>query len=191
MNAEIDISSTVLATPRLILRPWRPSDTGDLFAYASVEGVGEWAGWKPHRSVDESRERVERFISGKRTFALELSGRVVGSLGIEKYDESLFPAFDSKKCRSLGFVLAKDQWGKGLMTEAASEAIRWLFEEVGLDALFCSRFLKNRRSARVQEKCGFRHLIYSIHTDAFGDPVESETNVITRGDYFSRIKTEK
>ncbi len=188
MNAEIDISSTVLTTPRLILRPWREGDEHDLYSYASVEGVGEWAGWLPHRSLEESRQRVERFIRGKRTFALELDGRVVGSLGVELYDEARFPAFDSKKCRSLGFVLAKDQWGKGLMTEAVTEVVRWLFEDVGLDALFCSHYLSNRRSARVQTKCGFEHILYSLHKDARGNPTEDETNVITREKYFSVIK---
>ncbi|MBQ9545370.1 MAG: GNAT family N-acetyltransferase [Clostridia bacterium] len=188
MNAPIDISSVVLKTPRLILRPWRESDLEDFYSYASVEGVGEWAGWKPHKDIEESRQRLERFIRGKKTFAIDLSGRAVGSLGVEEYDRLQFPAFDSDLCRSLGFVLARDQWGQGLMTEAVTEAVRWLFEEVGLDALFCSHYLFNHRSARVQTKCGFRHILYSIHKDAFGNPVESETNVITRSDYFGRIK---
>ena len=48
MNAEIDISNVELKTPRLLLRPWRESDLNDFFAYASVEGVGQMAGWNPH-----------------------------------------------------------------------------------------------------------------------------------------------
>ena len=188
MNAPIDVSPVVLTTPRLILRAWREDDLDDFHAYASVEGVGEWAGWRAHKDLDESRTILEKFISGKKTFALELSGRVVGSLGVEKYNEARFPAFDSKRCRSLGFILAKDQWGKGLMTEAVNEAVRWLFEQIGLDAIFCSHYLKNKRSARVQKKCGFEHLIYSYHKNAFGDYVECSDNVLTREKYFNMIK---
>ena len=49
MNAEIDISNVVLRTERLILRPWRESDLDDFFEYASVDGVGEMAGWSVNR----------------------------------------------------------------------------------------------------------------------------------------------
>jgi len=37
----------VLETERLVLRSWQESDLHDLFAYASVPGVGEMAGWLP------------------------------------------------------------------------------------------------------------------------------------------------
>ena len=50
MNTIIDISNTVLHTPRLTLRPWRQGDLDDFYEYASVDGVGQMAGWKPHES---------------------------------------------------------------------------------------------------------------------------------------------
>ncbi len=81
MNAPIDITGVVLTTPRLVLRPWRESDLNDLFEYARVDGVGQMAGWTPHKSIDESREILEMFMREKRTFALEFEGKVVGSLG--------------------------------------------------------------------------------------------------------------
>lgn len=54
MNAYIDISNTILETERLILRPWRQEDLNDFFEYASVDGVGQLAGWNPHKSIDET-----------------------------------------------------------------------------------------------------------------------------------------
>ena len=47
---QIDIGGVVLKTPRLVLRPWRMSDLADFYAYASVDGVGQMAGWKPHEN---------------------------------------------------------------------------------------------------------------------------------------------
>ena len=52
MNTEIDISNVTLHTDRMILRPWRQTDLDDLYAYASVDGVGQMAGWKPHESKE-------------------------------------------------------------------------------------------------------------------------------------------
>ena len=183
MNAEIDISQVVLKTERLTLRPWRQSDLEDFYAYASVDGVGQMAGWKPHESREESRRILDRFIEGKKTFALEYHGSVIGSLGIEKYDEEKFPELRDKRCRAIGYVLAREYWGQGLMPEAVKEVIRYLFDEVGLEVILCAHFLSNRQSGRVQEKCGFRHYAYGTYETHFGTVEDDETNILTREDW--------
>ena len=188
MNYPIDISDTVLKTERLILRPWRYSDLDDFNAYASVDGVGQMAGWTPHKNKEESLEILERFIRNKKTFALEYEGRAIGSLGIEEYNEERFPEFSERKCREIGYVLAKDCWGRGLMPEAVREAIRYLFEETGLDVIFCSHFLSNRQSGRVQEKCGFRHYAYGSYETKFGTIEADETNILTKKEWLGRFR---
>ena len=52
MYLTIDLKTTTLYTDRLILRPWTLDDLDDFYAYASVDGVGQMAGWNPHRSRD-------------------------------------------------------------------------------------------------------------------------------------------
>lgn len=68
MNAEIDISNVVLRTERLILRPWQESDLDDFFEYASVDGVGEMAGWSHHKTIEETQTILTAFINEKKTF---------------------------------------------------------------------------------------------------------------------------
>ena len=80
MNADIDISKVTLHTKRLILRPWKMKDLDDFYAYASVDGVGQMAGWLPHKSIDETKEILNKFMKGKTTFALEKQCKVIGSL---------------------------------------------------------------------------------------------------------------
>lgn len=157
MNQLIDISGVTLATQRLVLRPWAWTDLADFYEYASVDGVGQMAGWLPHQSIEESRMVLGMFIEGKKTFAIEHEGKVIGSLGVEEYDEEKLPEFADRCGRELGFVLAKPCWGRGLMPEAVQAVIRYLFDEVGLDFLVCCHFADNAQSCRVQEKCGFRH----------------------------------
>lgn len=183
MIPEIDVSSVTLRTPRLILRPWRQTDLEDFYAYASVPGVGPMAGWNPHENREESQRVLDRFISGRKTFALEYQGRVVGSLGVERYDEEQYPEFAAQRVRSLGFVLAKDCWGQGLMPEAANAVIRWLFEEMDLDLILCGHFLWNRQSLRVQEKCGFRHYDYGVFHTKSGKTEDHELRILTREDW--------
>jgi ribosomal-protein-alanine N-acetyltransferase len=51
-------------------------------------------------------------IREKKTFAVEYEGKVIGSLGIELYDEKQIPELHDFKGRELSFVLAKDYWAK-------------------------------------------------------------------------------
>ena len=91
MNAPVDLTDVRIETPRLILRPWREADLADFYEYASVDGVGQMAGWQPHESIEKSQAILDSFILEKKTFALELkdSGKVIGSLGLEARDEGL------------------------------------------------------------------------------------------------------
>ena len=157
MNKQIDISDVTLTTPRLILRPWRESDLQDLYEYASVDGVGQMAGWKPHDDLEESQKILDWFLSGRKTLALEYQGKVIGSLGIEEYNEDHHPDLTALQGREIGYVLSKAYWGRGLMPEAVRGVIAYLFDTEELDFLICGHFDWNDRSRRVMEKCGFRY----------------------------------
>ncbi len=158
MNERIDITGVVLKTQRLTLRPWKESDLEDFYAYAKVDGVGQMAGWNPHRSMEESQRILKGFISQKKTFALEYQGKVIGSLGIEEYNEENYPELAGFQGREIGYVLSKDYWGRGLMPEAVKAVIQWLFEDMNLDFILAGHFEWNRQSARVIEKCGFSYV---------------------------------
>jgi len=188
MNAPIDISKTTLITMRLALRSWKQDDLDDFFEYASVDGVGQMAGWKPHENKQETQKILDSFIEHKKTFALEYQGKVIGSLGIELYNEERFPEFADLKCREIGYVLSKAYWGNGFMPEAVNEVLRYLFEDAGLDVIFCGHFLSNHQSARVQEKCGFRHYAYGKYETKFGTVEDDELNILTKNDYAARQK---
>ncbi len=178
MNSQIDIKGVTLTTERLTLRPWRETDLEDFYAYASVDGVGQMAGWTPHKDMDESRGILSRFIQGKKTFALEYRGKVIGSLGIEMYNEGNFPELESLQGREIGYVLSKDYWGHGLMPEAIQAVISYLFKTVKLDFILVAHFDWNRQSRRVIEKCGFRYV----------KPVKYETKFQTVEDGLSYIQ---
>lgn len=180
MNQAIDISGVTLHTPRLTLRPWRETDLEDFFAYASVDGVGQMAGWTPHRDRTESRQILGLFIREKKTFALEHQGKVIGSVGIETYNEAQFPELAHLKGRSLGYVLSKDYWGRGLMPEAVRAVIDYLFHTVGLDFLQIGHFDWNRQSGRVIEKCGLRYYKTVLYETQYGTVERSEVSILYR-----------
>ena len=158
MNAEINISNVILETDRLILRAWEITDLDDFFEYASVEGVGEKAGWEHHKSKDKSLEILKMFIEEKKVFAIVLkeNQKVIGSIGIEELSEELDKDLDNLLGRELGYVLNKDYWNKGIMKEAVSKVVDYCFNTLKLNFLMASYFNHNITSKRVLENLNFK-----------------------------------
>lgn len=101
-------------------------------------------------------EILEHFIEDKKVLAIDYQGKVIGSIGIEFYNEEFFPELANYRCREIGYVLSKNYWGQGIMPEAVACVIDYLFGEKNLDCILCGYFLHNQQSARVQEKLGFK-----------------------------------
>lgn len=143
-----------LSTNRLLLRAFTMEDLADFYEYCKDPDTGIHAGWKPHESMEESRDILHHFIEEREVWAIceKQSGKVIGSIGLHR---------DSKRrrnfnqCRMMGYVLSKAYWGQGLMTEAAKEVLRHAFEDLKLEMVTISHFSYNQRSARVIEKLGF------------------------------------
>ncbi len=160
MNMEIDVSGVVLETERLLLRPWQKTDLNDLYAYASVEGVGEMAGWPHHTSLEGSAKILDGLIENRANFAIvhQETSRVIGSIGFHKSWASDLPRYRYEKMTEIGYALAKDAWGQGLMPEACAKVISWLFFVKDVDIITIGHFVHNARSERVINKLGFTYV---------------------------------
>lgn len=149
----------ILETERLILRPWSEEDAEELYTYASDPDVGPAAGWPPHTSVENSREIICEVLSAPETYAvcLKETGKPIGSIGLHRND--LATAEDEYE---LGYWIGKPFWGQGLIPEASREILRYAFEELGMNRIWCGYYDGNEKSRRVQEKLGF---IYQRKTE--------------------------
>lgn len=147
-----------LETKRLILRPWNEADAEVLYRYAKDPQVGPNAGWLPHADVRYSRAIIRTVLGRAGTFAVvprEGNGEPAGSIGIMTGESAA-------RCRSetegeIGYWLGVPFWGKGLIPEAVGEILRYGFEELHLQRIWCAYYEGNIRSMRVMEKCGFRY----------------------------------
>lgn len=157
MDIRVDVSDIKIETAHLILRPFLEADLADFYAYASVPGVGEMAGWPHHESVDASERILRSFLDEKEVFAVyhKTDVKVIGSLGLHYSWANEDDRYKDLKVKEIGYVLSKEYWGHGLMMEAVSAIIAYCFDTLGLEALTCSHFSANSQSRRVIEKCGF------------------------------------
>ncbi len=182
MIANFYLNGLTIETERLILRPWKQTDLDDFFEYASVDGVGEMAGWKHHENKEKSQSILDLLINDDKTFAIVLkdNNKVIGSLGVEKYGmEKVLSEFFDYQGREIGFVLSKDYWGKGLMPEAVKAVIDYLFNVANLDFLICGYYEFNNQSKKVQEKCGFKPYRKLMMETRLGTKEQGILNLLT------------
>ena len=141
-----------LRTDRLLLRSLRLADVDDVLGYASDE---EWSRYLdlivpfPYARLD-----AELFIANSLLrdwtqvgpqFALERDGRVIGAVDL---------IINRQRAGYLGYSLARDHWGQGLMTEALRAVIGHGFGTLGLERVEAWADVRNAGSWRVMEKCG-------------------------------------
>ena len=141
-----------LETKRILLRPWREADAADLYQYARDPDVGLPAGWPPHTSVENSREIIRTVLSAPHTYAvcLKSEGKPIGSIGLHRNDLA-----EEDDEYELGYWIGKPFWGLGLIPEAARELLRYAFEELKMNRIWCGYYDGNTKSRRVQDKLGF------------------------------------
>lgn len=153
LRTDMDMEVKKIETERLILRGWTTDDADDLYEYAKNPNVGPHGGWKPHENTGESKEIIKNlFLEKYYCWAIvdKATGKAIGSIGFEEDTKRNVPG-----CMELGYAIAEDYWGRGLMTEAAKAVIGYGFNSDGLDMISIYRNPLNHRSGRVIEKCGF------------------------------------
>ncbi|CCV64387.1 GCN5-related N-acetyltransferase [Alteracholeplasma palmae J233] len=171
-----------LETKRLILRPWNSSDAESLFEYAKDPDVGPIAGWPPHKSLDESKAVIKNVLNGKECYAICLkeNNRAIGSIEL-KLNGHTNMSDKNDECE-LGYWLGKEFWKNGYMTEAVKELIRYGFEELGMNVIWCGYYDGNIKSKGLQEKCGFTYYrtTPNIKLTLLDEYRTGHTNILTK-----------
>ena len=116
-----------LQTQRLLLRDFSMEDLDDFYAYCANPDVGIHAGWPAHQNKEQSEKVLRRMMESGEYWAVceRESGRNIGLVRLHP---------DERRKRSpqnvlaMSYLLAKEQWGRGYMTEALQEVLRHAFE---------------------------------------------------------------
>lgn len=178
----------ILETKRLILRPWLESDAESLYQYASSPKVGPIAGWPVHTSVENSLEIIRTVLSAPETYAVidKESDRAIGCVGIMigKNSNIELPNTEGE----IGYWIGTPYWGKGLIREAVHELLRYAFEELQLQKIWCVYFDGNNNSKRVQEKCGFQYQFTkeNVHCSLLNDMRTEHISCLTKEQWMRR-----
>ena len=180
------LGTKILHTERLTLRPFRESDAEAMFAnWANDPEVTKYMTWTPHGDVSVTRalcQKWEQEAAITFQWAIEYEGELVGSISVVGVDEV-------QERGTIGYCMGKKWWGKGLMTEAAREILRFMFEEVGIFCISGTHAAPNVGSGRVMEKNGLqyegtRRKHWKLPNT--GERVDIVMRGMTQGDYFAQ-----
>lgn len=144
-----------LETDRLALRRPVADDARAIFErYAQDEEVTRYLTWHPHATLDETRAFLRRCDAGwdtgnDLTWALTLGGdeNLIGMVGVRPRGHK----------PDIGYVLAREHWGRGYMTEAASAIVTLALRDPDVHRVWAVCDVDNRASARVLERVGMTH----------------------------------
>lgn len=144
----------VIKTKRLVLREIVPTDLAVMQRLQTDVRVVQFFGRDP-LSPEQVRERVELIAreialgtSIRWGIALETDSALVGTAGFWRWDKA-------HQLAEIGYELAPEQWGKGIMHEALQAIVRYGFECMQLHRVEANVDAKNVASRRVLEKVGF------------------------------------
>jgi ribosomal-protein-alanine N-acetyltransferase len=145
-------ANSELRGERIRLRDFRADDLYDVFAYASDPIVTQFAGWRPHRSLHESRLYIQRCTADAWwpiTFAIEhlAQQRVIGVVDIRTVSRLW-------GIGEIGYTLARAYWGQAFNVEAGRLLLAYGFERLGFRRIRAICDVDNRRSYRTMEKLG-------------------------------------
>lgn len=156
MSATPPAPFPTLDTPRLRLREITEADAPALLAIHGDAALMRWFGVDPLPDLAAAQGLVKLF-AGWRAMAnpgvrwgLERHDRpgLIGSLGLFAWNRSW------RKC-TLGYELAREAQGQGLMQEALRAAIGWGFDHMALNRIEAQVHPDNAASIRSVQRLGF------------------------------------
>lgn len=148
--------SPVLLTQRLRLRPYRTQDAQAMFDHwAGDPEVTQYLTWGPHRDVKVTQAIIDMWVEGYASptvyrWGIEKDGELVGDISVTRWKE------DDEWCE-IGYCLSRRCWNQGLMTEALSRVLTFLFDTVGFHRVQIRHDAQNPASGRVMQKCGMTY----------------------------------
>ena len=139
-----------------ILRKWRLSDAADLAAALNNEKVlNNLRDGLPYPYTEQdASDYISAMLCADETstfaYAITRNDRAIGSIGAFRQSNI------HRQTAELGYYLAEEYWGRGIMTEAIRQLCAIIFDTTDILRIYAEPFAYNTGSRRALEKAGFR-----------------------------------
>ena len=139
------------------IRKWELSDAKDLAVALSNKKVQDNLrdGLPYPYTEQDGKEFISAMLSADENetfaFAITVDNMVIGSIGIFRQGNI------HRQTAELGYYIAEEYWGKGIMTEAVKQICKYVFAKSDIIRIYAEPFAYNIASCRVLEKVGFQY----------------------------------
>src|SRR4051812_36646893 len=125
-----------LETERVLLRGREPEDAEAIFRYSSDPEVTPYMAWEPARSLADAWDYLDghtayNYENEMLDYAITLRSApqvLIGGMGVYWQPRQ-------HRVMELGYVLAKEHWGQGLVPEAARALIEFAFRTTPVERI--------------------------------------------------------
>ena len=138
------------------IRKWKLSDAKDLAIALSNKKIQDNLrdGLPYPYTEQDGADYISAMLSADENetfaFAITVDGKAVGSIGVFRQVNI------HRQTAELGYYLAEEYWGKGIMTEAVKQICEYVFGKSDIIRIYAEPFAYNAASCRVLEKAGFQ-----------------------------------
>ena len=139
------------------IRRWELSDARDLATALSNKKIQDNLrdGLPYPYTEKDGKEYISTMLAANENdtfaFAITVNGKVIGSIGAFRQTNI------HNKTAELGYYIAEEYWGKGIMTEAVKQLCDYVFSHTDIIRIYAEPFSYNIGSCRVLEKAGFQY----------------------------------
>lgn len=145
-----------LQTERLILRQLTLEDIDFIFQHFSNPQVTQYLMDEPPVANVEEAQAIIKFFQNPESKTRNRWGimqkadhRLIGTCGFHKWDKAHLRA-------EIGYDLAHDRWGQGIMTEALHAIINNGFDRMKIHRIDAFVYVNNSHSIQLLQKLGFK-----------------------------------
>ena len=138
------------------IRKWRISDAADLALAVSNKKVQDNLrdGLPYPYTEQDGAEYIQAMLSADKNntfaFAVTADDKAIGSISVFRQENI------HRRTAELGYYIAEEYWGKGIMTVAIKQICDHVFQNSDIIRIFAEPFAENKASCRVLEKAGFQ-----------------------------------
>ena len=139
------------------IRKWKLSDAKDLAKALSNRKVQDnLRDGLPYPYLEQdANDYISSMLSANENdtfaFAITLDDKAIGSIGVFRQQNI------HRQTAEMGYYIAEEYWGKGIMTEAVKQICEYVFEHSDIIRIYAEPFSCNMGSCRVLEKAGFQY----------------------------------
>lgn len=146
-------------TDRLLLRPFAMTDAEAMYRHwaADADACRFWS-WEPHATLEETRRVLHGWMHqyANREYyhwviVLKEIAEAIGYIYLNEID-------NDARSAAMHFLVGRQFWNRGIMTEACRAVLAFSFRDIGMRAMHSRHHADNPASGTVMRKAGMRYV---------------------------------